>query len=193
MARNSNKEIITYDAPWTVYSMSWCRGREDYCSTGFRMAIGSFREEYSNQVQVIQLRDNENSEHDSDVASMNESKAMKRNESSEEVSSSFQPICQFDHPYPPTKICWAPANNASSVSTDLLASSGDYLRLWGIDKDNNAELKRLFNSTKDTDYCAPITSFDWNEVDASIIGAVSMDTTCTIWDINVPFFVLIIV
>jgi WD repeat-containing protein 68 len=46
-------------------------------------------------------------------------------------------------------------------------------------------MRRLFNSTKDTDYCAPITSFDWNEVDPSIIGAVSIDTTCTIWDINV--------
>ena len=47
------------------------------------------------------------------------------------------------------------------------------------------EQKRLFNSTKDTDYCAPITSFDWNEVDPAIVGAVSIDTTCTIWDITV--------
>ena len=29
--------------------------------------------------------------------------------------------------------------------------------------------------------CAPLTSFDWNETDPSIIGTSSIDTTCTIW------------
>jgi len=47
------KEIYTYTAPWTVYSMSWSK-RGDGLSK-FRMAIGSFREEYSNEVKLIQL------------------------------------------------------------------------------------------------------------------------------------------
>ena len=71
------------------------------------------------------------------------------------------------------------------MSTDFLATAGDYLRLWAVDTENKVQQKRLFNSTKDTDYCAPITSFDWNEIDPAIIGAVSIDTTCTIWDITV--------
>ena len=33
-------------------------------------------------------------------------------------------------------------------------------------------------------YCAPLTSFDWNEVDKNMIGTSSIDTTCTIWDIE---------
>ena len=36
-----------------------------------------------------------------------------------------------------------------------------------------------------TEYCAPLTSFDWNETDPSIIGTCSIDTTCTIWDVEV--------
>ena len=33
-------------------------------------------------------------------------------------------------------------------------------------------------------HCAPLTSFDWNSVDPSIIGTASIDTTCTIWNIE---------
>ena len=29
-----------------------------------------------------------------------------------------------------------------------------------------------------------MTAFDWNEVDPSFLGACSIDTTCTIWDLN---------
>lgn len=31
---------------------------------------------------------------------------------------------------------------------------------------------------------APLTSFDWNKVDSSIIVTASVDTTCTVWDLN---------
>lgn len=34
------------------------------------------------------------------------------------------------------------------------------------------------------EYCAPLTSFDWNETEPSMIGSCSIDTTCTIWDVN---------
>ena len=38
---------------------------------------------------------------------------------------------------------------------------------------------------KNTEYCAPLTSFDWNETDPKRLGTASIDTTCTIWDIEV--------
>jgi hypothetical protein len=38
---------------------------------------------------------------------------------------------------------------------------------------------------KTSEYCAPLTSFDWNEVDTTMIGTCSIDTTCTIWDVTV--------
>ena len=88
----AKKEILTYRAPWPVYSMSWCRGKEDYCSNYFRMAIGSFKEEYSNQVQVVQLFEEPSVSETGD------------RETSADPLYSFQPICQFDHPYPTTKV-----------------------------------------------------------------------------------------
>jgi hypothetical protein len=38
---------------------------------------------------------------------------------------------------------------------------------------------------KGSEYCAPLTSFDWNDTDPTMIGTSSIDTTCTIWDITV--------
>jgi len=43
---------------------------------------------------------------------------------------------------------------------------------------------RQQNQNKNSEYCAPLTSFDWNEYDPSMISTSSIDTTCTIWDIN---------
>ena len=40
------KEIYKYEAPWTVYSMNWSI-RSD---KKFRLALGSFVEEYNNKV-----------------------------------------------------------------------------------------------------------------------------------------------
>lgn len=37
---------------------------------------------------------------------------------------------------------------------------------------------------KTSEYCAPLTSFDWNESDPNLIGTSSIDTTCTIWDVT---------
>jgi WD repeat-containing protein 68 len=37
---------------------------------------------------------------------------------------------------------------------------------------------------KNSEYCAPLTSMDWNYVDPNIVGTSSIDTTCTIWDIE---------
>jgi WD repeat-containing protein 68 len=37
---------------------------------------------------------------------------------------------------------------------------------------------------KTSEYCAPLTAFDWNETDPNIIGTSSIDTTCTIWDVS---------
>ena len=41
------KEIYKYEAPWTVYSMNWSI-RPD---KRFRLALGSFVEEYNNKVK----------------------------------------------------------------------------------------------------------------------------------------------
>lgn len=46
--------------------------------------------------------------------------------------------------------------------------------------------KQLYgdNNYQHTEYCAPLTSFDWNQQDLKMIGTSSIDTTCTIWDLE---------
>jgi WD repeat-containing protein 68 len=163
------KEIYTYAAPWTVFSMAWSR-RQDKTSQ-FRLAIGSYVEQYSNAVQIVKKVP----QHvDSDFAGGG--------------SASLYQAGSFDHPYPCTKILWSP--DQSLAAPDLLATTGDYLRVWNIRDDGSGQgtvqckKECLLNNNKTSEYCAPLTSFDWNEADPNIVGTSSIDTTCTIWDIE---------
>uniref|UniRef100_A0AAQ4Q2W7 DDB1 and CUL4 associated factor 7 n=1 Tax=Gasterosteus aculeatus aculeatus TaxID=481459 RepID=A0AAQ4Q2W7_GASAC len=130
------KEIYKYEAPWTVYAMNWSV-RPD---KRFRLALGSFVEEYNNKVQIVGL---------------------------EEENSEF--VCRntFDHPYPTTKVMWIP--DSKGAYPDLLATSGDYLRIWRVGE-TETRLECLLNNNKNSDFCAPLTSFDWNEVDPNLLG-----------------------
>ena len=191
--RTNQQEIYTYAAPWTTYSSAWCRRQDGR----YRMAIGGFKEAHSNQVQLIQLnKDNLGYGH-------------------------FTKLYEFDVPYPPTKVMFAPSSLVNYSNKDLLATTGDYLRLWELDIDgeNRVQMKALLNNNKHTgiyqpptllsthisrrfipiliyicdiihrlEFCAPLTSFDWNEVDPTILGTCSIDTTCTIWDVEVSVY-----
>jgi fructose-1,6-bisphosphatase/sedoheptulose 1,7-bisphosphatase-like protein len=42
------REIFTYRAPWDIYGLGWSTRSDQR----FRLAVGSFIEEYSNKVQV---------------------------------------------------------------------------------------------------------------------------------------------
>lgn len=71
------KEIYRYAAPWTVYGMNWSV-RQD---RRFQLAMGSFIEDYTNKIQIIDL---------------------------DEERGEFVLKATFDHPYPATKIMWIP-------------------------------------------------------------------------------------
>jgi len=77
---------------------------------------------------------------------------------------------------------WAPDRVAKRE--DLFATSGDYLRIFKIGDDGSVKMKSLLNNNKQTMYCAPLTSFDWSERDPTLIGTSSIDTTCTIWNVE---------
>lgn len=83
------KEIYKYVAPWPLYSMNWSV-RPD---KRFRLALGSFVEEYNNKVQIVSL---------------------------DEETSEFMAKNTFDHPYPTTKIMWIP--DSKGIFPDLLAT-----------------------------------------------------------------------
>ena len=78
------KEIYKYEAPWTLYGMNWSF-RPD---KRFRLALGSFVEEYNNKVQIVML---------------------------DEDNSDFTARSTFEHPYPTTKIMWIPDTVSSRL------------------------------------------------------------------------------
>jgi len=88
----------------------------------------------------------------------------------------------FDHPYPTTKIMWIPDKTASRA--DLMGTTGDYMRIWNVGEEGKGTLRCLLNNNKNSEFCAPLTSFDWNETNPEIVGTSSIDTTCTIWNIK---------
>lgn len=98
-----------------------------------------------------------------------------------------------------TRLLWEPPSS-NKQTTDLLATSGDHLRLWSlpsepqplsaggmIGRQHRPATKltplALLSNSKTPDHTAPLTSLDWNTVSPSLIITSSIDTTCTIWDI----------
>ena len=74
-------------------------------------------EEYNNKVQIVSLDEN---------------------------AAEFVAKSTFDHPYPTTKIMWIP--DTKGTFPDLLATSGDYLRVWraGMQLEPNSFKKNTF-------------------------------------------------
>lgn len=117
----------------------------------------------------------------------------------------FTKVAEATHTYPVTRLLWEPPSSQKQ-STDLLATSGDHLRLWSLPSEtatpgtgsgtNSNTIGRrdaaqttkltplaLLSNSKTPDHTAPLTSLDWNTVSPSLIITSSIDTTCTIWDI----------
>lgn len=145
--------FVTYESPYTLYSMAISTATTR--PSQHRIAVGSFIEEYANRVDIVTFDE-------------------------ETLSVKPNPNLSFDHPYPPTKLMFHPN---PKLSGDILASSGDFLRLYGV-RDNSIEPITVLNNSKSSEFCAPLTSFDWNEVEPRRIGTSSIDTTCTIWDVE---------
>lgn len=119
-----------------------------------------------------------------------------------QYSLEYVKIAEAQHSYPVTRILWEPASTQKQ-STDLLATSGDHLRLWSLQSQssysggnsitrssNNVQQPpqkltplALLSNSKSPEHTAPLTSLDWNNVSPSLIITSSIDTTCTIWDI----------
>ena len=108
------KEIYTYTAPWIIYGMNWSVRADQR----FRLAIGSFEEEYNNSVRIVQL---------------------------DEETHQFVDSGSIEHPYPTTKIMWMPDQTGNR--RDLLATTGDYLRLWNVGE-KGVNLEALLNNVR---------------------------------------------
>ena len=117
-AGRHKKEIYDYIAPHLIYGMGWSY-RKDH---SFRLALGSFVEDYANQVELVELV------HD---AATDDWK--------------FERVGGFDHPYPTTKIMWRP--DEQGADRDQLATTGDYLRLWDVGEKTTVETA-VFNNVR---------------------------------------------
>ena len=80
---------------------------QDSFNGEFKIAIGSFMEEYTNKVRVVKREPNNHS-----------------------TDGGFFEVTEFDHPYPVTKLLWSPQGEVSN-NRELIATTGDYLRIWG--------------------------------------------------------------
>ncbi|CAG8483235.1 609_t:CDS:2 [Paraglomus occultum] len=176
----ARKDMYEYQAPWSVYGLDWSKRPGD---KAFRLALGSFIEEYANKLQIIALSD-----------------TVYDDPYQRPSTGDFIKIAEVDHHYPITKVLWEP-NKGGLKTPDLLATTGDHLRLWEIVDDVNTtgntigvnngvgvrtqrlNHRQLLTNTK-ADFNAPLTSFDWNEIDTSLAVTSSIDTTCTVWNVE---------
>lgn len=179
------REVYQFQSDWLISSIAW----SNVPSESFDLAISSYIEDYTNWVQLVSLE-------------------------KDDFDQEIRRVTSFKHPYPATKILWIPRPADSKQQLpQLLATSADYLRLWRVEEGSsdssllfedrttieannsqsptsrshdttNVKLECLLNTNKGLKHCAPLTSFDWNDVDPSIIVTASVDTTCAVWDIE---------
>ena len=106
-----------------VHSLDWCKssapGQQLRPRSGFRLGVASFTENYQNQIAVVGLQDE---------------RVLVEDDFTDYPD--FITLCEAYHGYPATSLQWQPATAQSygwsqkSPSTELLATTGDALRIW---------------------------------------------------------------
>ncbi|KAL2018726.1 hypothetical protein VTK56DRAFT_432 [Thermocarpiscus australiensis] len=185
---NAQPRTSNYLAPWALYAFDWCKWAPQGNGAG-KLAIGSYLEDGHNFIQIL---DAQLPPTPPDVFVPGGSR----------YTMDFTRIAEATHSYPVTRLLWEPPSSQKQ-STDLLATSGDHLRLWSLPSElqmampgssitsrNGRDVPvtkltplALLSNSKTPDHTAPLTSLDWNTVTPSLIITSSIDTTCTIWDI----------
>ena len=183
-ASNSN-----YLAPFPTYAFDWCKWPvQGGGSSAGKMAVGSYLEDPHNFIQILdtQITPQEVTAHGQSPYGLE-----------------YNKVAEATCAYPVTRILWEPPSSAKA-GTDLLATSGDHLRLWSLPQSNSSTSNNinrsstvntrdpapqklqplaLLSNSKTPEHTAPLTSLDWNRLSPKLIITSSIDTTCTIWDI----------
>ena len=89
----------------------------------------------------------------------------------------------MDIKYPASKIMWSPCKPSYGQTKQLIAVTSDKLRLYNYSNQAGIESRTELKNTLLKDLSAPLTSFDWSE-QKNYICCSSIDTTCSIFDIN---------
>eukprot|EP00930_Biecheleria_cincta_P006569 TRINITY_DN107596_c0_g1_i1.p1 TRINITY_DN107596_c0_g1~~TRINITY_DN107596_c0_g1_i1.p1 ORF type:complete len:353 (-),score=67.67 TRINITY_DN107596_c0_g1_i1:101-1135(-) len=147
--------VMSYDTSWNAYALAWSQKPD----ARFRLAVGSCIEKDMNHIHVVE----QNGE-----------------------SKKLELVGEVQSKFPPTKLMWQPAS-ANGSKSDLLVSSTTTLNLYKYEQGQLLPYVVLQNtrSQKQTSQnLPPITSFDWSTVRPDKLGAASVDTTCTIWNLE---------
>jgi len=75
-------------------------------------------------------------------------------------SNNIRKINEIVEPYPATKLQWI----TNPTHDDFLATSSDILRLYKL-KDDFRQLIPIHAFVNNSEFCGPLTSFDWNRYD----------------------------
>ncbi|KAL0075299.1 WD40-repeat-containing domain protein [Phycomyces blakesleeanus] len=183
----SQKKIYRHDAPWPIYALDWSNVPTE--QEAFRLAMGSFVEDSTNKLQIIGRTDKVTYDYDKFRQDYGEK--------------DFIPLAEADSRYPVTKVLWEPWKDNKGRQSDHIMSSSDNLRLWELTEnilynqntsstigsrrnrpESQMKLERRMTFVNQSEFSAPITSFDWNELDPNIIVTSSIDTTCTVWNVE---------
>ena len=176
--------MSNYIAPWNIYAYDWCKWTVNNGTGAGKMAICSYLEDPHNFIQIV---DTDVEQHDANTYNLG-----------------FSRVAEATCSYPVTRILWEPPS-PQKQTTDLLATSGDHLRLWSLPSNaqtptsntihprtptsrRNSPTQKLtplalLSNSKTPEHTAPLTSLDWNKISPKLIITSSIDTTCTIWDI----------
>lgn len=174
------------------------------------MAIGSYVEDGANTVShglslSMQSRfsgSSSNAEHQIEILNIHPKPEADLGHDAPQYSLEYVKIAEAQASYPATRIRWEPTS-MQRQSADLLASSGDSLRLWSLPSQSshsggnsitrssdNVQLPprqltplAVLSSSASPEHSAPLTSLDWNVPSPNLIITSSIDTTCTVWDI----------
>lgn len=157
MASGLRKPYL-YETPWQAYSLAWA-ARAD---PRFRFAIGSFLEADKNFVQVVELN---------------------------QETQTFEKIAEMETSFPQTKMMWKPTEGTVS-STDfdggILAMCAVGLEIHKLEDGKLTPAGQMKPAHRMKDGCKspPLTSLDWNPNNEAKIGISSIDTTCSIFDLE---------
>jgi len=189
--------LLQYEAPWPVHALDWCKsaapGQQLRPRSSFRLGVSSFTEDYRNEIAIIGLQDE---------------RVLVEDDYND--YSDFVKLCEAPHGYPATSLQWQPSTGGShgwsqkSSSMELLATTGDALRVWEYSSDgppaisgyvgrqpssggHSLTLKTALSGqskVQNQSTGAPLTNFSWNEKAPSLVVTSSIDTTCTVWNID---------
>jgi WD repeat-containing protein 68 len=84
--------------------------------------------------------------------------------------------------FPASKVMWSPIVNSYGQDKTLMAVASDKLRLFEYSS-SGLEYRMELRNTMLKDLSGPLTSFDWSP-NNNFICCSSIDTTCSIFDIN---------